>query len=118
MDHCFLEALISRFVVMLNPFSFALRSKRPGLSHHGVGLELRNASSDACAQFSRLLANSGWAKGDAVCREGPIVEAFPNAFLGVLMPEVEMLLAHKLLLGATALSVGQSYKAFYVVETA
>jgi hypothetical protein len=35
-----------------------------------------------------VLGNSG-----TVCREGPIVEAFPNAFLGVLMPGVELLAA-------------------------
>jgi hypothetical protein len=61
-----------------------------------VGLELRQASSDACAQFSRILANSLLAKGGTVCRDGPIVEAFPNAFLGVLTPEVELLTAPKL----------------------
>ncbi len=54
---------------------------RPGLSHHGVGLELRQASSDACAQFSRLLAASVSVNSGTVCRGGPIVEAFPNAFL-------------------------------------
>jgi hypothetical protein len=58
---------------------------RPGLSHHGVGLELRQASGDACTQFGRLLATSALGNGGLVCREGPIVEAFPNAFLGVLL---------------------------------
>jgi hypothetical protein len=29
---------------------------RPGLSHHGVGLELTQASRDACTQFGRILA--------------------------------------------------------------
>jgi hypothetical protein len=66
---------------------------RPGLSHHGVGLELRDASRDASTQFGRLLALSASANQDAIRREGPIVEAFPNAFLGVLMPEVELLAA-------------------------
>ena len=69
---------------------------RPGLSHHGVGLELRQASGDACAQFGRLLAPSGLANASTICREGPIVEAFPNAFLGVLTPEVDMLSELKL----------------------
>jgi hypothetical protein len=68
---------------------------RPGLSHHGVGLELRQASGDACAQFGRLLAPSGLANASTICREGPIVEAFPDAFLGVLTPEVELLAAPK-----------------------
>jgi hypothetical protein len=35
-----------------------------------------------------VLGNSG-----NVRRDGPIVEAFPNAFLGVLMPEVELMAA-------------------------
>jgi hypothetical protein len=64
---------------------------RPGLSHHGLGLELRQASSEAGIQFGRLLAATIGANGNSVCREGPIVEAFPNAFLGVLMPEIELL---------------------------
>jgi hypothetical protein len=29
--------------------------------------------------------------GGIVCHAGPIVEAFPNAFLGVLMPEADLL---------------------------
>jgi hypothetical protein len=66
---------------------------RAGLSHHGAGLELRDASRDASTQFGRLLALSASANRDTICREGPIVEAFPNAFLGVLMPEVELLAA-------------------------
>ena len=68
---------------------------RPGLSHHGVGLELRQASTDASSQFGRLLALSASANHNTICRQGPIVEAFPNAFLGVLMPEVELLAAPK-----------------------
>src|ERR1700730_7446511 len=52
--------------------------RRPGLSHHAIGLELRQASSDACIQFGGFIAPSVLANGDTVCREGPIVEAFPN----------------------------------------
>jgi hypothetical protein len=37
--------------------------------------------------------NSVLMKGGTVRQEGPIVEAFPNAFLGVLMPEIELLAA-------------------------
>jgi hypothetical protein len=68
---------------------------KPGLSHRGVGLELRQASTDASSQFGRLLASPASANDDTLCREGPIVEAFPNAFLGVLTPEVELLAAPK-----------------------
>jgi hypothetical protein len=38
-------------------------SCRPGLSHHGVGLELRQASSATATQFSRILAKFGVVKG-------------------------------------------------------
>lgn len=34
--------------------------------------------------------------GGIVCHEGPMVEAFPNAFLGVSMPEIELPSAPKL----------------------
>jgi hypothetical protein len=65
---------------------------RPGLSHHGVGLELRQASGNACTQFGRILAPPVLGTSGIVCSKGPIVEAFPNAFLGVLMPEDEFAL--------------------------
>jgi len=53
-------------------------------------------SSDACAQFSRLLEASVLENSTTAFRGGPIVEAFPNAFLGVLVPEGELGLAPKL----------------------
>jgi hypothetical protein len=79
-------------------FSRALFHNRckPGLSHNGVGFEFRRASGDACTQFSSILASSVLAKGGTVSREGPIVEAFPNAFLGVLMTEDELKKAPRL----------------------
>lgn len=55
-------------------------------------MELRRASADASVQFGRSFAYSAPKKG--VPR--PIVEAFPNAFLGVLTPEEELLSAPKL----------------------
>ena len=63
---------------------------KPGLSHWGIGLELRRAAAEACAQFSQVLPGSTRSthEGFVRCR-GPIVEAFPNAFLGVLLPEEE-----------------------------
>jgi len=68
---------------------------KPGLSHHGVGSELRQASRDASNQFGPILAPSVLGNGGAVRCEGPILEAFPNAFLGVLVPEGELLAAPK-----------------------
>jgi len=69
---------------------------KPGLSHWGRGLDLRRASAKACAQFSRILASSSFEKEVSVSRGGPIVEAFPNGFLGILMPDEELLRAPKL----------------------
>jgi hypothetical protein len=69
---------------------------RPGHSHHGVGLELRRASSDACSQVGRILVPPVLKNSGTVCRKGPVVEAFPNAFLGVLMSEDELVLAPRL----------------------
>jgi hypothetical protein len=68
---------------------------KPGHSHNGVGFAFRRASGDAYRDFSRILENPLSAKKGNVRREGPIVEAFPNAFLGVLMPEVELLASPK-----------------------
>ena len=70
---------------------------KPGLSHFGFGLELRRAAAEAGAQFSHLLADSTRSTHKAfVSCCGPIVEAFPNAFLAVLLPEEEFQSATKL----------------------
>lgn len=66
---------------------------RPGLSHWGRGLELRRAAAEACSQFGQILACPASTQGAAVSRDGPVVEAFPNAFLGVLTPEGDFLSA-------------------------
>jgi hypothetical protein len=68
---------------------------KPGLSHWGLGLELRRASAEACAQFSRIL-RPGLECHEHVDYSGPIVEAFPNAFLAVLIPEPKLLSAPRL----------------------
>jgi hypothetical protein len=59
---------------------------RPGLSHHGRGLLLRNAGKVAGAQFASLLT-SRHPVHDVI--RAPAIEAFPNAFLGVLTNEQE-----------------------------
>lgn len=61
---------------------------KPGLSHFGTGHRFRLASSEACSQFACLLdTTSPNGPRGHVRLGGPIVEAFPNAFLGVLLPE-------------------------------
>ncbi|HLW69803.1 MAG TPA: hypothetical protein VKS22_04190 [Candidatus Binataceae bacterium] len=66
------------------------------LSHWGSGLQLKRAARNARVQFSRTLAGK-WAK--RLNRDGPIVEAFPNAFLAVLMPEETLIRAPRLARG-------------------
>jgi predicted nuclease with RNAse H fold len=58
---------------------------RPGLSHHGRGLDLRRAGRDAVLQFSSVLMSGQSISGPKPSL--PVVEAFPNTFLGVLVPE-------------------------------
>jgi predicted nuclease with RNAse H fold len=61
---------------------------RPGLSHHGRSLLLSEAGTAAADQFANVLdAKSCLAPGLTVHRNVPVVEAFPNTFLGVLLPE-------------------------------
>jgi predicted nuclease with RNAse H fold len=60
---------------------------RPGLSHHGRGLELRRAGTDAAAQIAAVVSATGLARGPEAIPGVPVVEAFPNAFLGVMLPE-------------------------------
>jgi hypothetical protein len=55
---------------------------RSDLSHHGVGLELRQASGDAGTQFGSLLANSVLMKGGTVRQGGPYRGSFSKCFSG------------------------------------
>jgi hypothetical protein len=65
---------------------------KPGLSHWGLGLMLRNATGVAFTQFCRFVEIPELDVSD-VTQNGPIIEAFPNAFLGVLTPEPTLRLA-------------------------
>ena len=60
---------------------------RPGLSHHGRrGLALRDAGRQAAQQFAAVLEPVAAPFGPCVLPATPIIEAFPNAFRGVLLP--------------------------------
>lgn len=59
---------------------------KPGLSHHGYGMDLRRAAAETAQQVLHL-ANPNEAVGKTIRRGTSIIEAFPNAFLGVLLPE-------------------------------
>ena len=63
---------------------------KPGLSHHGFGLDLRGATAPI-ADEACMLANAALqAFGDRQVRHSlPLVEAFPNAFLGVLLDDAD-----------------------------
>ncbi|OAP39048.1 hypothetical protein AU381_08055 [Sinorhizobium glycinis] len=62
--------------------AFQARCK-PGLSHHGYGLDLRKAAAETAAQVRHLAAATPIVK--SVVPGAAIIEAFPNAFLGVLL---------------------------------
>jgi hypothetical protein len=84
---------------------------KPGLSHVGYGLALRQATAAACGQFASLLPGRGAderveAGAVLVGRDGPVVEAFPNAFLGVLALESDFQ-------GAPVLSRGRRFDWLY-----
>lgn len=62
------------------------RRCKPGLSHFGMGLELRRAASQLSLEVSHEhLASDSYVSGPFVRPNQPIVEAFPNAFIGVLL---------------------------------
>jgi hypothetical protein len=65
--------------------AFAKRC-RPGMSHFGQGLEFRRAGAAAADQF-RPVISDGFRPANAAIAGAAMVEAFPNTFLGVLLPE-------------------------------
>jgi hypothetical protein len=62
------------------------RRCRPGLSHHGRGLELRDAGREAAQHFAAVLEPVALPFGPLVLQGKPIIEAFPNTFMGVPLP--------------------------------
>ncbi|MCA1407445.1 DUF429 domain-containing protein [Ensifer sp. IC3342] len=58
---------------------------KPGLSHHGQGLALRKATAAVAVQVRHLAAAP--MIGKSVIPGAAIIEAFPNAFLGVLLED-------------------------------
>ncbi|MBY3447984.1 DUF429 domain-containing protein [Rhizobium laguerreae] len=58
---------------------------KPGSSHFGTGLQLKRAALETAAQVRHLSSPSQFA--NAILGDVAIVEAFPNAFLGVLLPD-------------------------------
>lgn len=61
---------------------------KPGLSHFGTGLKLRQATAKTVSDFTDIFPHAP-----------VIVEAFPNLFLGVLLPEEVYLQQPKLIRG-------------------
>jgi hypothetical protein len=61
---------------------------KPGFSHvSGTGLALRVAGAQAIAQLSPLVGSDNCGALPRIDGLGNIVEAFPNAFLGVCLPD-------------------------------
>lgn len=75
-QHSELRAVESRF----SKGAFQRRCK-PGFSHFGSGLRLRLAAHEAATIFSNF------ARAPNAVRQCRVVEAFPNAFLGVMLPD-------------------------------
>jgi hypothetical protein len=73
-------------------FSTGLFNRRckPGLSHFGTGFLLREAARETGRQFGDFFYGSDYALG------GRLVEAFPNLFLGVMVPDSDYLAIPKL----------------------
>lgn len=59
---------------------------KPGLSHHGYGRDLRRAAAETAEQVLHL-AGHNVAAENAIRKGASVIEAFPNAFLGVLLPD-------------------------------
>lgn len=58
---------------------------KPGCSHFGTGLQLKSAALETARQVSHLTFTPIFA--NAVFDDVAIIEAFPNAFLGVLLSD-------------------------------
>jgi hypothetical protein len=70
--------------------AFQTRCK-PGLSNHGYGRDLRRAAAETANQVLHLAENNTMVM-NAIRKDTFIIEAFPNAFLGVLLPEARFAL--------------------------
>ena len=63
---------------------------KPGMSHHGFGLDLRAATRPVVDESCSLTKTVSKDFGDRQVRLSiPLVEAFPNAFLGVLLDDAD-----------------------------
>ncbi|RVI43994.1 DUF429 domain-containing protein [Sinorhizobium meliloti] len=62
------------------------RRCKPGSSHFGTGLQLKRAALETANQIRHLVSTPTLSQ--AVFPDVAIVEAFPNAFLGVMLDEV------------------------------
>ncbi|MEW9305355.1 DUF429 domain-containing protein [Labrys neptuniae] len=78
------ESLVRTCERLLARGLFQKRCK-PGASHFGTGLQLKRAAHETANQIRHLAAAPLFA--NAVFPDVAIVEAFPNAFLGVLLSD-------------------------------
>jgi hypothetical protein len=73
--------------ILLSRGMFRRRCK-PGFSHFGQGLAFRKAAAETAVQIEHLSSRSGYVPAERQVLDGlNIVEAFPNAFIGVLLEE-------------------------------
>ncbi|MBB1250204.1 DUF429 domain-containing protein [Rhizobium sp. G21] len=74
--------VVRRCEQLLSRGLFQKRCK-PGASHSGSGFQLRQAAAETARQFKHLGMLPSFA--NAIVADVAIVEAFPNAFLGVML---------------------------------
>ncbi len=58
---------------------------KPGSNHFDAALQLKRAALETARQVKHLISARMFA--NMIFQDAAIVEAFPNAFLGVLLPE-------------------------------
>jgi hypothetical protein len=78
------DLLIRTCEQLLARGTFQKRCK-PGSSHFGTGRHLKRAALETATQMKHLTSAPAFA--NAVFRDAAIIEAFPNAFLGVLLSD-------------------------------
>jgi predicted nuclease with RNAse H fold len=76
--------VVRRCEQLLSRGLFQKRCK-PGASHSGSGFQLRQAAAETARQFRHLGMLPNFS--NAILADAAIVEAFPNAFLGVMLDD-------------------------------
>jgi len=88
--------LINDYRVAERNLTLRLQPKigKPGQSNSPVGMRL-NQETNVCAEMALRFAEISLAKHDQKIHKCSIVEAFPNSFLGVMLPDPDSIIARR-----------------------